>query len=74
MMPLTDGYEVAGHLREAHPPIRLILLTSFVDEEVLARATTARIDATLDKGEFDAVPRVVREVVSREPGATAAPG
>jgi DNA-binding NarL/FixJ family response regulator len=74
MMPLTDGYEVAGDLREVHPPIRLILLTSFVDEEVLARATTARIDATLDKGEFDAVPRVVREVVNREPGATGAPG
>jgi DNA-binding NarL/FixJ family response regulator len=73
-MPLADGYEVAGNLREERPSIRLILLTSYVDDEVRSRAITAQIDATLDKGEFDAVPRVVREVVSREPGATAAPG
>jgi DNA-binding NarL/FixJ family response regulator len=74
MMPMTDGYEVAGQLREVRPDIRLVLLTSYVDEEVRNRAHSAQIDATLDKGEYDQVPRVVREVVSREPGATAAPG
>jgi DNA-binding NarL/FixJ family response regulator len=64
MMPLTDGYELAGHLRRARPGIALVLLTSYVDDEVRERARTAGIDACLDKGEFDEVPRVVREVVS----------
>ena len=73
MMPLTDGYEVAGQLRAVDPGIRLILLTSYVDEEVRTRAQGAQIDATLDKGDYDQVPRAVREVI-REPGATAAPG
>ncbi len=74
MMPITDGYELAGHLRRARPGIALVLLTSYVDEEVRERAQSAQIDATLDKGEFDEVPRVVRDLVSRGPGATAAPG
>ena len=73
-MPITDGYELAVILRQAHPPIRLILLTAYIDDEVRTRARDAQIDACLDKGEYDEVPRVVREVVSREPGATAAPG
>ncbi len=73
MMPLTDGYELAGQLRAAHPPIRLVLLTSYVDDEVRTRASTAQIQACLDKGEFDEVPRVVREDI-REQGETAARG
>ena len=74
MMPLTDGYELAAQLRAIDPGIRLVLLTSFVDDSVRSRASAACIDACLDKGQFDDVPRVVREVVSPEPGATAAPG
>ena len=73
-MPMTDGFEVAGQLREADPQIRLVLLTAYVDEDVRERAWAARIDATLDKGEYDAIPRVVRELVSSGPDATAAPG
>ena len=73
-MPLTDGYELAAGLREALPGIRLVLLTSFVDDDVRARAEAAHIHACLDKGQFDDVPRVVREVVNPGPGATAAPG
>jgi DNA-binding NarL/FixJ family response regulator len=74
VMPLLDGYEVAGRLREVDPGIRMVLLTSFVDDEVRNRAEKAGFQACMDKGEFDEVPRVVREVVSQEPGATAAPG
>jgi DNA-binding NarL/FixJ family response regulator len=74
MMPITNGYELAGQLREVQPPVRLVLLTSYVDDDVRTRAEAASIDACLDKGEFDEVPRVVREVVSREPGGTAARG
>lgn len=73
MMPITDGYELAGQLLEAQPSIRLVLLTSYVDDDVRARARTAHIHACLDKGEFDEVPRVVRAVVNLEPGATAGP-
>ncbi len=73
-MPIVDGYELAGRLREADPAIRLVLLSAHVDEEVRARAEAAGIDACLDKGEFEAVPRVVRAVITREPGAAAAPG
>lgn len=74
MMPLTDGYELAARLREAEEGIRLILLTSYVDDEVRSKARAAGIDACLDKGQFDDVPNAVRAVVSSEPGATAAPG
>jgi DNA-binding NarL/FixJ family response regulator len=73
-MPLLSGYELAGRLREVDGAVRLVLLTSFVDDEVRSRARQAGIDACMDKGEFDEIPRVVREVVSQEPGATAAPG
>jgi NarL family two-component system response regulator LiaR len=73
-MPLIDGYELAGQIRDRCPQIGLVLLSSFVDEEVRRRAREAGIHACLDKGDFDAVPRVLREVASREPGATAAPG
>ena len=72
MMPITDGYELAGKLRAVNPPIRLLLLTSYVDDEVRRKAQAAAIDACMDKGQFDEVPRVVREV-SRGPSATAAP-
>ena len=44
MMPLTDGYELAGQLRAAQPAIRLVLLTSYVDDEVRAKARAAGID------------------------------
>ena len=74
MMPITDGYELAGQLRAARPRIRLLLLSAFVDESVRRRARAAGIDACVDKGDFDQVPRVVREVVSPGPGASAAPG
>ena len=74
MMPMTDGYEVAGQLRDEDPRIRLVLLTAYVDEDVLERARSARIDATLDKGEYDEIPRVVRQLVSSGPDASAAPG
>ena len=73
-MPVIDGYELAGQLREADPGIGLILLSAHVDREVREQAEAAGMDACLDKGEFDAVPRAVRALVSREPGATEAPG
>jgi DNA-binding NarL/FixJ family response regulator len=74
MMPLIDGFELAAQLRSEAPRIRLVLLTAFVDDEVRERAFGARIDATLDKGDYDAIPRVVRGLVSSGPDATAAPG
>ncbi len=73
-MPLMDGYEVAERLLEADPAIRLVLLSAHVDEEVRARAQAVGIHACLDKSEFDSIPQYVRDVVSLEPGATAAPG
>ena len=73
-MPLMDGYELAGLLLQADPAIRLVLLSAHVDEEVRERARSVGIHACLDKGEFDAIPQYVRDVVSPGPGATAAPG
>jgi DNA-binding NarL/FixJ family response regulator len=73
-MPMTDGYELAGQLLEVRPDIHLILLSAVVDGEVREQARRAGIHACLDKGAFDDVPRAIRELLSSEPGATAAPG
>src|SRR5687768_12449011 len=56
-MPILDGYELAVQLRAADPGVRLVLLSSYVDEEVRDRARAAGIDACLDKGDFDVVPQ-----------------
>ena len=73
-MPLMDGYELAGLLLEADPAIRLVLMSAHVDEQVRRRARSVGIHACLDKGEFDAIPQYVRQVVSPEPGASVTPG
>jgi DNA-binding NarL/FixJ family response regulator len=63
MMPLIDGYELAGRILAARPATRLVLLSSYVDEEVRDRARAAGIHACLDKRFFDQIPRAVREVL-----------
>lgn len=64
-MPITDGYEAAGTLRERHPGLRVVLLTAVVDEEVRERARQAGIEACLDKSEFARIAAVARELASR---------
>ena len=73
-MPLVDGFELAGRLREVDPEVRLVLLSAHVDGDVRLRADAAGIHACVDKGDFDRVPQTVREVVSQAPGAPAEPG
>lgn len=76
-MPLIDGYELAAQIRDRCPKMGIVMLSSLVDDEVRSRAEAAGIHACVDKGDFDNVPRVLREVaerISQEPGATAAPG
>jgi CheY-like chemotaxis protein len=62
-LPGADGCEVAEEIRARRPDLRVILCSSFLDDEVRARAHAAGVAACLDKGEFDELPRVVREVV-----------
>jgi DNA-binding NarL/FixJ family response regulator len=76
-MPMIDGYELAAQIRERCPQMGIVMLSSLVDEEVRIRAEAAGIHACVDKGDFDNVPRILREVagrISQEPGATGAPG
>jgi DNA-binding NarL/FixJ family response regulator len=73
-MPMIDGYQLAAQIHERSPQTGLVLLSSLVDAEVRRLAAEAGIHACVDKGDFDGVPRVLREVASRGPGATAAPG
>jgi DNA-binding NarL/FixJ family response regulator len=40
-MPRMDGVELIGHLKERHPGIACVILTTFDDEAILARALSA---------------------------------
>lgn len=62
-MPVIDGFEAAPMLREGRPGVRIVLLTSLVDDAVRARAREAGIDATLSKEDFGAVADVVLGLV-----------
>jgi CheY-like chemotaxis protein len=64
-MPGADGYEAAGALRERRPGLPIVLLTAMVDERVRERARAAGIDACLDKGEFDRLAAVARQLAGR---------
>ena len=63
-MPITDGYELGAQMLRARPDLQLVLLSAMVDRDVRERAAAAGIHACLDKGAFDQVPNVVRELIS----------
>jgi CheY-like chemotaxis protein len=62
-LPGADGCEVAEEIRARRPDLRVVLCSSFLDDDLRARALSAGVAACLDKGEFDELSRVVREVV-----------
>ena len=41
MMPVLDGVEATRAIRQAHPEVQIIALTSFVDDELVQRAMQA---------------------------------
>jgi CheY-like chemotaxis protein len=64
-MPVMDGFELAPKLLEAAPGLHIALLTSLVDEVVEARAKRAGAEACVSKGDFDALPDLVRRLAAR---------
>jgi CheY-like chemotaxis protein len=64
MMPVVDGFEAAPMILERRPGQPILLCSALVDDAVRARAERAGIAACLSKDEFDAIPRVARELRS----------
>ena len=61
-MPVTDGFELARELLARRPDLPIVLLTSLVDEVVEEQARDAGIRAVASKGDFDALPDLVRRL------------
>ena len=64
-MPAVDGFELAPQLLEAVPGLRVVVLTSLVDEAVEARARAAGAVACVPKADFDGLAPLIRRVASR---------
>jgi CheY-like chemotaxis protein len=64
-MPLVDGFELAPQLLARRPDLRIALLTTIVDDRVRELAAGAGIARCVSKGEWDALPDVVRELAGR---------
>src|SRR6266536_6153610 len=64
-MPIVDGYELTQRLLQLRPQMRIALLTSIVDEVIEDEARAAGAAACVSKGDFDALPDVVRGLVGR---------
>jgi DNA-binding NarL/FixJ family response regulator len=62
-MPRIDGYELTGRLLERRPDLRIVLLTSIVDEVIEEQARGAGAHAVASKADFDALPDVIRSLV-----------
>ena len=67
-MPGTDGFEAAAMLLERRPGLPILLCSAIVDEEIREQAAAAGIAACLSKDHFEAIPRVVVELVDRRAG------
>jgi CheY-like chemotaxis protein len=62
MMPGVDGLEAAERILERRPNQAIVLCSAFLDDKLRERARRAGIVACLSKGEFESIPRVLREV------------
>jgi two-component system chemotaxis response regulator CheV len=52
-MPLMDGFTLCKSMKEKHPDIPVIILSSLISDEVIERCKTVKADATVSKGEYD---------------------
>jgi DNA-binding NarL/FixJ family response regulator len=67
-MPVVDGFELAREMLVRRPSLPVALLTTVVDERIEEQAEASGVRAVLSKGEFDALPDVVRELASGNRG------
>lgn len=67
-MPRVDGFELAPLLLERAPELRIALLTSIVDHVVEAQAREAGVHRCASKGDFEALPALVRELAGGSAG------
>jgi len=77
VMPRMDGFALAAAIRARTPSPGILMLSSFVDDVIRAKARAAGVDACLDKGEHHEIARVARTLMpdlSQEPGASATHG
>lgn len=63
-MPVMDGIELAGILRDKYPDIRVIILTAYSDFEFAQQAIKYRVADFVVKNEFlDELPKSVKRVM-----------
>jgi DNA-binding NarL/FixJ family response regulator len=59
-MPGKDGLDLAEHVLGHDPDARILLFSSFLNDEAMARAEALGISAVLSKDELRRVPEVLR--------------
>jgi CheY-like chemotaxis protein len=63
-MPRVDGFEAAEMLLARRPDLPILLCSALVDDDIRSRAEAAGIAACLSKDHFEAIPRVILELVT----------
>ena len=64
-MPIVDGFELAPQLIARFPAMRIVLLTSIVDDVIREQARAAGAHACASKADFDTLPDLIRELAAR---------
>ena len=63
-MPRVDGFEAAEMLLARRPDLPILLCSALVDDDIRSRAEAAGIASCLSKDHFEAIPRVILELVT----------
>jgi two-component system, NarL family, response regulator DevR len=63
-MPGMNGIDLAAHLLKNKPDIRVVLFSSYVDEDAMFEARTLGVHAVVSKLELKTLPDVIREVAA----------
>ena len=62
-MPAVDGFELTPQVLALRPAVRVVLLTSLVDEVIRERALAAGAVACASKGDLDSLGPLVRDAL-----------
>ena len=64
LMPVRDGFQTAELILARRPGQPILLCSAIVDDDIRSRAEAAGIAACLSKDHFEAIPRVILELVT----------
>jgi DNA-binding NtrC family response regulator len=63
-MPTIDGEVLTGIVKQYHPKLKVILLSSADDDEIRAAAGRCKADAWLSKRDIDKLPGLIEAVLN----------